>query len=322
MTYTLSKRITLAAVTALLAVWSLPANAGDSTTKPTGKCMMWTAKSKTATVYMVGSLHKGRPEMYPLPAEMEDAFAKAKLLVEEIKPDEAVDPEDPGDELWRRMHYTDGETLPSHLTADQWADVKSACELVEMPGAGSDLETMKPESLCLCLECLVGKKERQAGKAAAVNPPGIDNYFADAAKKRNLPIEAFETLTFQMDLLLGTSNKIGLRNLLSKVAQIRGAPVKTNDSVAVWSSGDVDSLSKEAADLAKEYPGWSRHALFDRNSRMADKIEQYLQGDKTVFVVVGCLHYAGDRGIVQLLRDDDVDVQQSTATKQEAAVRR
>jgi uncharacterized protein YbaP (TraB family) len=132
MNHSIAKRVVLAAMAVLLAGWLASATAGDATTKPTGKCMMWTAKSKTATVYMVGSLHDGRPEMYPLPREMEDAFAKADLLVEEIK----VSNDDDklfNDDFLAKMQYTGSDTLPGHLTAQQWKDVKSACEQLAMP---------------------------------------------------------------------------------------------------------------------------------------------------------------------------------------------
>jgi uncharacterized protein YbaP (TraB family) len=180
---------------------------------------------------------------------------------------------------------------------------------------------MKPEPLCLCLHYFASKKagklaEKDAGKRADEGPPGIDDYFTDAAKKRNIPMDAFETFEFQLNsLILGEPEKPAVRDLLDEVARIKGVPAKKDSLAEMWSSGDVDAMDKWNRELAEFDPGWARHLIFDRNSRMADKIEKYLQGDKTVFVVVGCLHFVGDRGIVQLLRDDNVEVQQSPATK-------
>ena len=39
--------------------------------------LMWKAASPTATVYLVGSIHLGDSSMYPLPKEVESAFAAA-----------------------------------------------------------------------------------------------------------------------------------------------------------------------------------------------------------------------------------------------------
>src|SRR6476646_6329514 len=46
--------------------------------------LMWKATSPTATVHLVGSIHIGNNSMYPLPREVEAAFAGAKVLTVEI----------------------------------------------------------------------------------------------------------------------------------------------------------------------------------------------------------------------------------------------
>lgn len=313
MPHWVAKRVVMVAVVAALA--AAPSIAGDTPAKPTGKCMMWTAKSKTATVYLVGSLHTGRPEMYPLPKEMEDTFAKADLLVEEIK--ESKDDDKLFDEdYFNKTQYAGSDTLRGHVTADQWEQVKSACEFV---GLQTEIaEKTKPAPLSLALTYFAGKK---AGKPGGVGPPGIDDYFSAAADKRHMPVEAFETFEFQMKLLtFGMPDKVAVRELMREVARIKGAPADKDETVPAWLSGDTDAAAKWVAKVAAFDPGWARHLLFDRNSRMADKVEQYLEGTKTVFVVVGCLHVVGDRGIVQLLRDDGYAVEQSSATRPHAAL--
>ena len=40
----------------------------------------WKTESKTAIVYLVGSIHIGRPDMYPLPEFIETAFNKSDYL--------------------------------------------------------------------------------------------------------------------------------------------------------------------------------------------------------------------------------------------------
>ena len=45
---------------------------------------MWKVSSNTATVYLLGSMHMATPEMFPLPREVEEAFAKSDTLVVEV----------------------------------------------------------------------------------------------------------------------------------------------------------------------------------------------------------------------------------------------
>src|SRR5262245_60395437 len=53
--------------------------------QPKPRCfLMWKATSPTGTVYLVGSIHVGDSSMYPLPQQVEAAFAAAKVLAVEI----------------------------------------------------------------------------------------------------------------------------------------------------------------------------------------------------------------------------------------------
>src|SRR5690349_25141984 len=46
--------------------------------------LMWKSTSPSTTVYLVGSIHVGDSSMYPLPREVESAFAAARVLAVEI----------------------------------------------------------------------------------------------------------------------------------------------------------------------------------------------------------------------------------------------
>ena len=49
--------------------------------------------------------------------------------------------------------------------------------------------------------------------------------------------------------------------------------------------------------------------LKDRNIGMADKIDAYLQTDKTYFVVVGLAHYLGDESVIKYLEEKGFTVE-------------
>jgi uncharacterized protein YbaP (TraB family) len=324
----MAKHVTLAVMTVLLAGWLPTATADDATTKPTGKCMMWTAKSKTTTVYLVGSIHAGKPEMYPLPKEMEDAFAKAGLLVEEVRP-EKDDGNAFGEEFWHKTQYTGDDTLPKHMTPEQWKDVKDACELVGVPPEAA--ETSKPGMVCLMLGFQSIRKgalhDYEAIKRGGLAYPlGIDKHFEDEATARKLPIEGLETAEFQSDSCLKWIDQITVEQLVRVVSRMKTerqattqpAEGKGDEDVRWWLAGDAEAEARSLRQSARRRANGINLDLYlldERNAKMTEKIEQYLKGDKTVFVVVGCAHVVGDQGIVQMLQDDGFDVQQSSATK-------
>jgi uncharacterized protein YbaP (TraB family) len=141
-----------------------------------GQCMMWKVSSDTATVYLTGSMHVATPEMYPLPKEMEEAFAKSDTLVVEI----------------------------------------------------------------------------------------------------------------------------------------------LEDMTDAWIAGDDKAVVAQFEKTSKEHPETAevtQKIVFDRNGPMAQKVETYLKGNKTIFIVAGVLHMVGDKGIVQLLRNDKFKVEQSPVTR-------
>ena len=56
---------------------------------------LWKFTSAGNSVYLLGSIHAGSPDMYPLPKPVEDAFAASSvLLVEEYS--------SPSEPIWRK----------------------------------------------------------------------------------------------------------------------------------------------------------------------------------------------------------------------------
>src|SRR5581483_9357791 len=62
----------------------LPLGAQQDSGKEPGHRFLWKATSKTTTIYLLGSLHVVTKDIFPLPKEIEDAFADSKKLVVEV----------------------------------------------------------------------------------------------------------------------------------------------------------------------------------------------------------------------------------------------
>ena len=76
--------------------------------------------------------------------------------------------------------------------------------------------------------------------------------------------------------------------------------------MALWKSGDERAMEALLfTETLEEYPSFSliyEKLFFDRNLKMADKIKRFLKTDANYFVIVGAGHLIGDRGIINLLR--------------------
>jgi uncharacterized protein YbaP (TraB family) len=296
--------VALTATTALLLLLTRPAAADDSV-KPSGKCMMWTAKSATATVYLVGSTHFGKTDLYPLPKEMEDAFAKSDTLVVECNIDKD-DMQEVMKFVLAKGMYPAGETVADHLTPEHLKDLKATCESIGMPAAAA--EKMKPWLIETALDGAAAKK-------AGLDPGlGIDEHFLGEAEKKDRPIEELESMQFQLNLLAGLDAKLEEQDLAEAVSGFKEMPAELTKIVDTWRSGDAEALNKLFTAEDEKSGAENQKLIYDRNGPMAKKVEKYLRGNKTVFICVGCAHVVGDKGIVKILKDDKVDVEQSNAT--------
>src|SRR3569833_1906855 len=75
--------------------------------------------SPGSTVYLLGSIHFGRPEMYPLSSAIDQAYARADALVVEADVT-AIDPEQTAAWMAAKAMYRDGTTLAQHLPPAVW----------------------------------------------------------------------------------------------------------------------------------------------------------------------------------------------------------
>src|SRR5689334_21603506 len=60
---------------------------------PPARGFMWKAERAVKQVWLVGSLHLLTADFYPLPASIEQAFAKSNVLMEEIDMPDTTDPQ-------------------------------------------------------------------------------------------------------------------------------------------------------------------------------------------------------------------------------------
>ncbi|MGD0845332.1 MAG: TraB/GumN family protein, partial [Geobacteraceae bacterium] len=96
------------------------------------KCFLWKIQSKTATVYILGSMHMAKPDIYPLPQKIEESFAKSAVLALEADPAKAQDTA-----LLRQMlaaaAYAKGGTLKEHLSGETFELARREIERLGLP---------------------------------------------------------------------------------------------------------------------------------------------------------------------------------------------
>jgi uncharacterized protein len=265
--------------------------------------LMWKAASATATIYLVGSIHLGDSSMYPLPKEVESAFAAAKVLAVEINIKNADQAKMIG-LIQKYGLYTGDDSLTKHLPKETQAALEDYCTKHNVPRQG--MEQLKPWVVTVTIAAMAWQ---QAGEDPSL---GIDMHFLNESKPPQR-IDELESMESQLSIFAEASEaeqQSMLAAILKQGDKIKDIIKRTQ---AAYVAGDADALQKvldEQDDVGSK--SLEKKLLDDRNVVMTGKMEEYLKGKEPVFVVVGAAHIIGDKGIAKQLRDKGYKVEQVT----------
>ena len=82
-----------------------------------GKMMFWKVSDEDSSVYLLGSMHFGKAEFYPMPDVIEDAYESSDMLGVEIDM-LSMDSEALQLSMLQNMAYTDGTNLIDHISPE------------------------------------------------------------------------------------------------------------------------------------------------------------------------------------------------------------
>ena len=259
-----------------------------------GKVFLWEAKSAKNTVYILGSIHLARASLYPLDKKIEDAFARSDALAVEVNI-EAYDPVVLQQMFMERGVYSDGSTIGDHLSEETF---KLVVDKMRSLGLGlTQTVLFKPWFLAVTLATLELVK-------LGFNPEyGVDKHFLIKAK--NKKILELESVEYQLNLFDGFTDKQQDLFLFSTLLDLNIIEKEMDDLIEAWENGDVVKTEEILMQGLEQYPEILPivdKIFYQRNIKMAAKIENYLDTNDTYFVVVGAGHLVGEKGIIQLLK--------------------
>lgn len=291
---------------------ALPAPApalGQEADRGQGRCLLWKVTSPTNTVYLLGSVHFGKADLYPLPAEIEKAFTESKSLVVEVNIAQ-LDRAKVSKLVLEKGLNPLGQKLSSQVSKETAEQLRAHCEKRNIPLA--PLEPFRPWLAQLRLN------ELERKRLGLSDEYGLDRHFLAAAKAANKPVLELETFEGQIEVMAGQPPELQEKVLRIGLAEMGEMKERLEKMLAAWTAGDTEAL----VELVFRIP-LQRHPetklvhekmIYERNTRMAERIEGYLQGKESCFVVVGALHLVGERGILKSLEDRKYRVEQVSRT--------
>lgn len=240
--------------------------------------------------WLMGSIHAGKPTLYPLPEPVERAWQQSRALVME------VDMNSISQEQWQGMasltQLNDGKSLKEYLPAELY-------QRTLMAGIryGLDEATLSPLRPWFAAITLTQAAMAKTGFDSQL---GIDQHFAGLAAKEGKPVVGFETLLEQ----LGYLASVGDNQTLMLASTLDELPMLENAFTAVmkaWQQGDeatlINLLKEEMAPPALQ--SWMEQTLLaERNHNW---LKKWPSLPNESFIVVGALHLYGEQGLLAQL---------------------
>jgi uncharacterized protein YbaP (TraB family) len=261
--------------------------------------LFWKATSATNTVYLLGSIHVGTEELYPLPKQIEAAFRSAGVLVVEINLNK-LDAKRL-QTLVARGCYPPGDSLWRHISAEGKQAVLRFCARHNVaPGFFAPLKPWMAILVASSFQTLSNGMSAQLG---------IDRHFLNRVS-RGIRVEEIETMEQQMHLFVEIAGDDPERVLLQALQSAESDGNVVMDLQDAWVAGDADKLEELVRSMYTSAPEVAEKLIGRRNLRMAEVVERHLNGRETAFVVVGAAHMVGENGVVRLLEEKGYHVEQ------------
>ncbi len=279
------------------------AEAQSGTAAIAGHHLLWKVVGRRGIAYLVGSIHFGTPAMYPLPAEMTQAYQNSQELVVETDLT-ALDPAQMARIVAAKAMFADGMTLSKAITPKTWQDLERV-----MKRFGASAQTLEKQKPWFASMTLTSLALRSFGFSEEL---GIDNHFMKLAHDKK-PIIGLETLQQQLDFLDGFSNAEQEAMLKETFDDIEKGRTFLDETVRAWRKGDarkIDSLMNEELRSGDQFSEHMYQVLIaDRNTAMTEKLDKLLDHGGTYFVILGAAHFVGENGIVALLKSKGYQVE-------------
>lgn len=253
---------------------------------------VWQASKEGVTFTIMGSVHAGRPDFYPLPEIIVTRFNNADALI--VEADIIND---------TNVRFPKSKPTRTHLNASQKQELTTVAADAGLPA--ENLLNLPPWQVAMALQM------QQVNSMGLNQLLGVDLYFLSQTTAKNKPIIALETVQQQIDLLAKAEND-GLELLTDTLKYWELSKDFMPCLIDSWLAGDEEKLTAIVDDMGTA-SDFEHKLIAERNHNwlkaMSDK-SRFTEGNYVM--VVGALHLYGKQGLVPLLRNAGFDVKPLT----------
>lgn len=272
-----------------------------------------TGKNLEKPSYIIGTYHLA-------PASFVDSIPGAKAAFESVEQvcgevDMAeMESMESTQKLMAAMMLPDGKSLSDVLTADEMDRLNAYMKATigadfTNPLIKSQMGSMIPMAISTQLQLVQFKRITPDFNPMAL----IDSYFQQAAKKTGKPVIGFETVDFQISVLYtGSTIERQKQQLFCMIDNAEYSVAMLKELVGAYFAQDMAKLyevtEEKRGDGCDSTPEEDEALIFGRNADWVEKMPA-IMADKATLFVVGAAHLPGERGVLELLRQQGYTVE-------------
>jgi len=255
---------------------------------------LWEMRQDGHTLYLLGSIHIAKQNLFPLAPAIEHAYESADAIAVEVDLNLAA-------RTIPALIQTHA-FLPPSTTVREFVSPESFSLLTRhLKSIRQDytaLSHMKPWYLALIIS------NHSMESIGARSYLGIDHYFIDKAYREKKPVIELEGAAMQIGMMEHLPMKEQEMLMVSAIHEAPDIETTFEAMVDLWNRGDTEAMNVFLDGELKEYPElreFNEGFIRDRNRQLTEKITALFKQKETILVIIGVAHFVGDEGIVRLL---------------------
>jgi uncharacterized protein len=266
------------------------------------KSTLWKIKNSQSPVYLLGSIHVGKEEHYPLPNDILDAFNQVDSIAVELDITK-INQISMLNTIRKIAFLEEGKSLNDVLDAQTYQKLQQQLKKTPVPFA----EKMKP---WMVSQTLVLTRLSQLGYSEKY---GIDKFFIRKATRLKKPVLELEKLETQLNAL-SAFERLDQNLLINQTLdQLKTIEHVMEQLFTHWRDGNLEKITEftqEQFPNKDDYEQLNKLLLHDRNKQMSEKIDGYIKEKRSILVIVGSAHFVGKANIISLLQSKGYDIEQ------------
>lgn len=253
---------------------------------------MMTLEKDNQTIYLLGSVHAGKPNFYPLPDYVMTHFDRADAIAFEIDMTDAASMALGMASKQMRSMFTDDKRLSDYLSD---ADI---AQIEQLTGKPVNLKLKPAEYVLDLLTVLIEETPLSVHD-------GVDIRLLQDAIVKDKRIIGLETLAEQISIFFDLPVETQAEMLSFTLHDWDNQKDMLLKLVELWRTGDealfdftIQEMKRQAVD-----EDFIERLLYQRNQHMADElIKKQSQGIDSIFCTIGAMHIYGDRSVTDYLQ--------------------